>query len=64
MVRAAHCTHWACQALSSRSADQVDNVAFAEFFRRLELAETDLEAAQRMDPVSALPAARMRASVS
>ncbi|HWS25442.1 MAG TPA: hypothetical protein VN259_02605 [Xanthomonadales bacterium] len=59
MIRGAQCTHWAWQARSSRTADQVDNAAFAEFFRRLELAEADLDAAQRLDPASALPAALM-----
>ncbi len=57
LVRGEHGTHWAWQARSSRRADQVDDAAFAEFFRRLEQADADLEAAQRLDPDSALPAA-------
>lgn len=57
LVRGAHGTRWAWQARSSRRADEVDDAAFAEFFRRLQLAEADLESAQRLDPDSALPAA-------
>lgn len=59
LVRGAHGTHWAWQARSSRSADQVEAAAFAEFFKRLQLAEADLDEAQRLDPTSALPAAMM-----
>ncbi len=57
LIRGAHAVHWAWQARSSRRADQVDTAAFAEFFRRLELAQVDLDAARRLDSTSPLPAA-------
>lgn len=57
LVRGIHGTHWAWQARSSRVAEQVDEAAFVEFFRRLELAHVDLDAAHALDPDSALPAA-------
>lgn len=57
LVRGAHGTRWAWQARSSKVAEQVDDAAFAEFFRRLELALADLDAAHKLDPASPLPAA-------
>ncbi len=57
LVRGAHSTHWAWQARGSGCADQVGAAKFREFFRRLALAETDLDEAQRLDPGSALPSA-------
>ncbi len=56
LIRGAHSTNWAWQARSARRADQVDNASWATFFERLEIAEADLDTAQRLDPTSPLPA--------